>query len=94
MVDPLSRLSMGRVSHIDNKNKDLVKEVHQLARLGVRLVYTPSGGVSVYSIFETLYFVNVKSKQRLDLALMELKNSVLSKLNESFSLGNDGVLRY
>ena len=31
----LSRLSMGSVSHIDDENKELVKEVHQLARLGV-----------------------------------------------------------
>ena len=33
--------------------KDLVKEVHQLARLGVRLVDTPSGGVSVHSSSES-----------------------------------------
>ena len=38
--------------------------------------------------------VEVKSKQHLDLALMELKESVLGKLNESLSLGEDDVLRY
>ena len=39
----LSLLSMGSVSHIDYKKKDLVKEVHILARLGVWLLDTQSG---------------------------------------------------
>ena len=37
--------------------------------------------------------VEVKYKQHLDQSLMDLKESVLDKLNESFSLG-DGVLKY
>ena len=40
VADGLIRLSMGSVSHIDDEKKELVKEVHQLARLGVRLVPT------------------------------------------------------
>ena len=36
----------------------------------------------------------MKSKKHLDQPSMELKESVLVKLNESFSLGRDGVLRY
>ena len=38
--------------------------------------------------------VDVKYKQHIDPLLMELKKSVLSKNNESFSQGDDGVLRY
>ena len=38
--------------------------------------------------------VEVKSKQHLDIALMELKELVLGKLNESFSLVGDGVLTF
>ena len=38
--------------------------------------------------------VEVKSKKHLDPLLMELKESVLSKSNESFSQGRDGVLMY
>ena len=38
--------------------------------------------------------VEVKSKQHLDQSLMELKESVLGKHNESFSLGGGGILRY
>ncbi|XP_027767790.1 uncharacterized protein LOC114074070 [Solanum pennellii] len=37
VADALSRLSMGSVSHVDEAKRGLVKEVHRLARLGVRL---------------------------------------------------------
>jgi len=38
VVDSFSRLSMGSIAHVKDDKKELVKEVHQLARLGVRLV--------------------------------------------------------
>ena len=38
--------------------------------------------------------VEVRSKKYIDPLLMELKESVLGKLNDSFSQGGDGVLRY
>ena len=88
VADSLSQLSMGSVSHIDDEKKELVKEVHQLTRLGVRLVDTSTtGGVSVHSSSESPFIVYIKAKQHLDPVLMELNGSVLSKLNESFSLG-------
>ena len=42
-----SRLSIGSMSHIDKEKKKLVKEVYQLARLGVLLADAACGGVSV-----------------------------------------------
>ena len=38
--------------------------------------------------------MEVKSKKHFYPLLMDLKKSVLSKINESFSQGRDGVLRY
>ncbi|WMV33701.1 hypothetical protein MTR67_027086 [Solanum verrucosum] len=38
VADALSRLSMGSVAHVDDESKELVRDVHRLARLGVRLV--------------------------------------------------------
>ena len=38
--------------------------------------------------------VEGKSKQHLDPLFMELKESILGKLNESFSQGGIGVFRY
>ena len=72
----LSRLSMGSVSHIDDEKKELVKGVHQFARLGVRLVDTLSRGVSVHSCFESSCVIDVKDKEHLDPVPMKMKDSV------------------
>ena len=84
---------MGSVSHIDNEKKELIKEVHQLERLGVWLVKTPSVGVSVYWRVESSFVIDVKDKHHLNPVLVELKESVLSKFYESFSLTEYDVLR-
>ena len=44
--DALSRLSMNSVSHVEDEKK-LVRDVHRLARLGVRLVDSSDGGVTI-----------------------------------------------
>ena len=74
VADALSRLSMGNVSHFYDERKELVKEVHQLDRLGVWMVDTPSGGFSVHSCSESSFVVDVKPKKHLDPVLMELKD--------------------
>ena len=53
----------------------------------MRLESSPDGGGLVHHNSKSSLVVEVKSKQHLDLALMELKESVLGKLNESLSLG-------
>ena len=34
VADALSRMTMGSVSHVEQEKKELVKDVHRLARLG------------------------------------------------------------
>ncbi|XP_069152797.1 uncharacterized protein [Solanum lycopersicum] len=94
MDDALSRMSMGSTTHIDDDNIEVVKEIHRLERLGVWLVDSTSGGVSLHPSSESSLIVEVENGQHLDLVLMELKDSVLLKMNESFSLGDDVILRY
>ena len=48
VADALSRMSMGSTIHVEDEKKELVKDIHRLDRLGVRLVYFTSGGVSVH----------------------------------------------
>ena len=86
VVDSLSRMTMGSVAHVDEAKKYLEKEVHTLARLGVRLEGSPDGGAILHHNYESSLVIEVKSKQHLDQPLMELRESVLGKLNESFSL--------
>ena len=90
VADALNRMTMGSVSHIYEAKKDLVKNVHRLARLGVSFEGSPNGGVMVYQNAKSSLVAEVKPKQHLHQSLMELKESVLGKINESFSLG--GIL--
>ena len=43
VADALSQITMGSVSHVEEEKKELVKDVHSLARLGVWLEDSPNG---------------------------------------------------
>ena len=47
VADSLRRLSMGSVAHFEEERKDLVKDVHRLARLGVLLMSISDNDVTV-----------------------------------------------
>ena len=47
VADALSRLSMGSIAMLRKKKKELVKDVHRLARLGVRLMSISDSGVTI-----------------------------------------------
>ena len=85
VADTLIRLSMGSVSHVEETNRNLVKDVHKLARLGFQIEDYPNGGVVVHHNSESSFVVEVKSKQQLDPLLMELIESALGKMKDSFS---------
>ena len=80
-------MTLGSVSHIYEAKKDLVKYVHRLARLGVRLEDSSNGGFMIHHNSKSSLVVEVKSKKQQDQPLMDLKELVLGKLTESFSLG-------
>ena len=94
VVDALRHLSMGSVSHVEETKRNIVRDVHRFAHLGVRIEDSPNSSVVVNHNIESSLVVEVKSKQHLDPQLMELKKSVLGKMNESFSQEGDGVLRF
>jgi len=47
VVDALSRLSMGSVTHAKEEKKELAKDIHRLAHLGVCLMDTSPRGMIV-----------------------------------------------
>ena len=71
-----------------------MKDIHRLDKLGVLLVDSTSVGVLVHPISKSSLVVEVMEGQHLDSVLMELKESVLVKINESLNVGDDGILRY
>ena len=85
VADALSQLSMGSVSHVDEFKRNLVTDVHRLARLEVWIEDSPNGGMVVHYNSELSLVIEVKSKKQLDQLLMEFKESILCKMNESFS---------
>ncbi|KAH0748282.1 hypothetical protein KY290_027514 [Solanum tuberosum] len=87
VADTLSRISMGSISHMEEEKRELARDVHRLARLGVRLEDSPKGGVMIRHNYESSVVLDVKSKQHPDPILMELKESVLNKAIETFSQG-------
>ena len=64
--DALSRLSMGSVAHVEEEMKELEKDVHRLARLGVRHMRISDSGVRVKNGAEFSSVVEVKEKQDSD----------------------------
>ena len=94
VADALSRLSMGSVAHVEEKRKELVKDVHRLARLGVRLTSISDSGVTVHNGKELSLVVEVKENQDSEPILLELKGAVHNQRLEVLSQGGDGVLHY
>ena len=65
--------------------KELARDVHRLARLGVRLFDSAEGGIGVQSSSESSLFSEVKERQYLDASLVRLKESVKDQKVEVFS---------
>ena len=68
---------MVSIAHVDDERKELVRDIHSLARLGVQLVDSTKGGVLVYNVCESSFIVHVKVKKCLDSMLVELKEAIL-----------------
>ena len=90
----LYRLSMGSVAYVKEERKELVKDIHRLARLGVLPMSISNSGVTVQNGAKSSLVVEVKEKQECDPILLELKGAVNIKKMEVFYQGGDGLLRY
>ncbi|KAH0746323.1 hypothetical protein KY285_007980 [Solanum tuberosum] len=94
VADALSRVSMGSLAHVDIGNREMAREVHRLARLGVRLEEVGNGGVVVVDGARSSLVDEVIAKQDHDSSLLELKALVKEGKVEVFSEAGDGALRY
>ena len=94
VADALSRLFMGSIAHVEEKRKNLVKDVHRLARLGVRLMSISDNGVVVQNGAKSSLVVEVREKQESDPIFLKLKGGVNNQRVEVFSQEGDGVLCY
>ena len=70
VADALSRLSMGSLSHVEEGKKEMVKDIHRLANLGVRLFDSKNGRVFFHELAKSSLCAEVKEKQVEDPILM------------------------
>ncbi|WMV32964.1 hypothetical protein MTR67_026349 [Solanum verrucosum] len=94
VADALSRLSTGSVAHVKEERKELVKDVHRLALLGVCLMSISNCGVTVQNGAESSLVAEVKEKQDNDPILLQLNGVVHQQRVEVFSQRGDGLLCY
>ncbi|WMV38031.1 hypothetical protein MTR67_031416 [Solanum verrucosum] len=80
----IKQLSMGSVAHVKDNKKEFARDIHILARLGVRLVDFNEGGMIVHISSESSLVSNMKAKKDLDPVLMDLNKSVSKKAIKSF----------
>ena len=76
VADALSRLSMGSLSHVEEGKKEMVKDIHRLANLGVRLLNSKDGGVIINELAKSSLCAEVKEKQVEDPILMQIMKDV------------------
>ncbi|XP_070007835.1 uncharacterized protein [Nicotiana sylvestris] len=94
IADALGRQSMGSVAHVEAEKRQLTKEIHQLACLGVRLVDYGNGGVVLQNAAKSSLIVEVKERQYKDPELVKLRERVPQQKKSLLELKRDGVLRY
>ncbi|XP_070025155.1 uncharacterized protein [Nicotiana sylvestris] len=62
VADALSQCSMGSLAHVEADKRTMMKEVHRLANLGVRLLDSEHGGVVLQNRAESSLVAEVKEK--------------------------------
>lgn len=66
VANTLSRVSMGSMAHVESGNKEIVKEFHHFAYLGVRLNSLSDGGILVPNGMESSFSEEIKAKRDMD----------------------------
>nr|XP_009758075.1 PREDICTED: uncharacterized protein LOC104210804 [Nicotiana sylvestris] len=62
VADALSRRSMGSLAHVEADKRTMMKEVHRLTNLGVRLLDSENGGIVLQNRAESSLVTEVKEK--------------------------------
>ncbi|XP_070013793.1 uncharacterized protein [Nicotiana sylvestris] len=94
VADALRRQSMDSLAHIEAEKRQLTREIHQLAYLGVRLVDSGNGGVVLQNSAKSSLIAEVKERQYGDLELVKLRERVPQQKKVLLEIKGDGVLRY
>ena len=93
VVDALSRLSMGSLSYVEERKREIVKNIYPLTNLRVRLLDSEDRGVVAHEIAKSSLCEEVKEKQAGDPILMKIKSDAGEKKVVVFEINGDGTLQ-
>ncbi|XP_070010746.1 uncharacterized protein [Nicotiana sylvestris] len=85
---------MGSLADVESEKRQLTREIHQLACLGVQLVESGNGGVVLQNTAKSSLIAEVKERQYEDLELVKLRERVPQQKKPLLELKGGGVLRY
>ena len=74
------------------ERQGMIKDLHQLASLGVCFLETPDKELIVHNAAESSLVAEVKEKQYADPILLQLKENIQSSVTKAFELTREGVL--
>ncbi|MCF8701880.1 hypothetical protein L3054_10855 [Corynebacterium sp. MC-10] len=94
VADALSRKSMGSLSDTPPERRGIVRDVHQLASLGVRLSDLNAKGISVRELAEPSIVAEIKQRQYEDPNLVRYRDSVSEGEHTSFQISPEGTLLF
>ncbi|XP_070010749.1 uncharacterized protein [Nicotiana sylvestris] len=94
VADALSRRSLCILAYVEVEKRELAREIHQLACLGVQLVDSDDGGVALQNTATSYLIVEEKERQYEDPELVELRERVPQQKKPVLDLKGDGVPRY
>ncbi|WRX08490.1 Reverse transcriptase/retrotransposon-derived protein [Theobroma cacao] len=94
VADALSRKSMGSLAHIFTGMRSLVREIHSLGDIGVRLEVAETNALLSHFRVRPILMDRIKEAQSKDEFVTKALEDPQGRKGKMFTKGTDGVLRY
>ncbi|XP_070003276.1 uncharacterized protein [Nicotiana sylvestris] len=85
---------MGSLARVKAEKRQLTREIHQVACMGVRLVDSSNGGIALQNTTKSSLIAEVKERQYDDPELVKLREQVPQQKKPFLELKGVEVLRY
>ncbi|MDV3181205.1 MAG: integrase zinc binding domain-containing protein [Candidatus Phytoplasma australasiaticum] len=79
---------------MSSNRREMVRDIHHLASLGVRLADSGDVGVSIRGMVESSIIEEIKKRQYEDPVLVQYRDTTLKRGNTSFKLIANGILLF
>ncbi|WRX26840.1 Reverse transcriptase domain - like 10 [Theobroma cacao] len=94
VADALSQKSMGSLAHISIDRRSLVREIHSLGDIGVRLEVVETNALLAHFRVRPILMDRIKVAQSEDEFVTKALEDPQGRKGKMFTKGTDGVLRY